>query len=74
MPGQREFEVRQIALERMFRTAIEVIDPRVARVVTRRIVDDWIVAALAGSRAAAYSVSPDGVPQVRVLTLRVLGR
>lgn len=73
-PGQREVLARQVALEKMFRTTIEVIDPRSARVVARRTIDDWIVDALPAKRAAAYVVDSDGIPRVRILELGISGR
>ena len=67
--GAREVETTQIAVEELYRTMIEVIDPRAGRVVFRRVSDDWIVAALPGVRSVAYRVDGNGVPRLHVLAL-----
>jgi hypothetical protein len=65
----REVSVRDIAFEKLFRTVIEVIDPRRARVVARRFVDKWVVASIPGLRAAMYATNADGVPTVSIVQL-----
>jgi hypothetical protein len=53
---------------------IEVIDPNTKRVVARRTVPLWIVAALPGLRAAAYTIDNNGVPHIEIITLSLTGR
>jgi hypothetical protein len=72
-PG-RGIPVQQIAHEKLFRTVIEVIDPRRRRVVARQTIPEYIVAALPGPRAAAYVVSGDGTPRIEILRLELRSR
>ena len=67
-------ETPRPAFERLYRTTVEVIDPRTARVVTQRVLDEWIVAALPGNRAAAYSVDERGMPRITIVQLSLQGR
>ena len=69
-----EIEIRRLALEKMYRTTIEVIDPRTKRVLARRIIPEVIVAALPNRRAAAYVVGPDDVPRIAILRLDLVRR
>ena len=68
-PNAHEIPGNQIAMEKLFRTAVEVIDPRAGRVVASRVVDAWIIGALPHSRAAACQLDSLGVPHVSVLSL-----
>lgn len=72
--GAREVSARQIALEKLFATVVEVIDPATARVIARRRLDQWVIDALPEGRAAEYSVDIDGVPRIRILQLELVGR
>jgi hypothetical protein len=73
-PGANDIPLRNIAFERLYRTTVEVIDPRTAHVVTQRVLDEWIVAALPNGRAAAYSVDEQGTPRIKIVQLSLLGR
>ncbi len=73
-PGVTEIASRQIMYEKLYRTTVEVIDPRTARVVAQRVLDEWIVAALPDNRAAAYSVDENGTPRISILQLSLQGR
>lgn len=64
-----EYEYRSIALDKLFTTTIEVIDPKAGRVVTRRSLEQFVVSALPGSRAATYGVDAEGVVRVSILQL-----
>jgi hypothetical protein len=72
-PGS-EIDVRRLAPEKMYRTTIEVIDPRTRRIVARRIIPELIVAALPDRRAAAYVVGPDEVPRIAILRVDLVRR
>lgn len=69
-----ELDYRQIALDKMFRTVVEVINPRTSRVVARRLLSEWVVEVLPAGRVAIYSVGEDGVPHVLIAELRLLRR
>jgi hypothetical protein len=62
----------RIKPELLFHTMIELIDPKLGRVITRRLLDGWIIAALPGRQAAAYSVEPSGERHVSIVALEVL--
>lgn len=64
-----EYEYRTIALDKLFTTTIEIIDPKTRRVVTRRSLEQFVVSALPGLRAAAYSVDEEGGVRVSILQL-----
>ena len=55
-----------MAYERLYRTMVEVIDPTEGRVIARRTIDQWVIAALPGRRIAAYTADRDGIPQVEI--------
>jgi hypothetical protein len=67
--GVNEIPTRLIDIEKLFATTIEVIDPKTNRVVTRRTLDRYLLAALSHHRVAFYEVRPDGQDQVVVGTL-----
>ncbi len=70
----REVSAQQVSLEEMFRTTVEVIDPRAGRVIARRALDFWVTAALPNRRAAVYGVDPNGIPRIRIVQLELSGR
>jgi hypothetical protein len=72
--GQKEVRVSEIAIEKLFRTLIEVIDPKSARVIARRTLDAFIFAALGGGLVAAYTADENGVSRIRVLRAGISGR
>ena len=65
---------RLIKSEKLFGTMIEVIDPRVGRVVSRGSFDWYVVGALPGRRAAIYQIDDTGQVRVAVVSLEVVGR
>lgn len=69
-----ETRVSAFAQEKMFRTVVEVLDPRAGRAVARRQLDEWIIAALPGERAVIYSVAADGIPRLRIVGFTLEGR
>lgn len=69
--GVNEIPTRLIAMEKLFSTMIEVLDPRTNRVVARRMLDRYLLASLSNRRVAFYEVLPDGRDQVVVGTLSV---
>ncbi|MGQ0539160.1 MAG: hypothetical protein ACT4R6_09465, partial [Gemmatimonadaceae bacterium] len=69
-----EFEYRQIAMEKLFRTMVEVLDLGSKRVVARQMLSDWVIAALPDRRTAVYAVNDAGVPRIDILQLTLLGR
>lgn len=71
LPAAGEHSTSRIAWEHLFRTTIEVIDPRAGRVIARGSFDAAILAALPGNRAAAYSVTSAGVPQISILSIQI---
>jgi hypothetical protein len=73
-PGTHEVSMRQISFDKMYRTNIEVIDPRTARIVARREMEDFVIAALPNGRAAVYSVDEQGTPRVSIVQVALIGR
>ncbi|MGH7470688.1 MAG: hypothetical protein ACRENP_22295 [Longimicrobiales bacterium] len=67
--GTREVPSDAIQREKMYRTIIEVIDPRSARVVARTSLDDYVVAAFPGRKAAIYYTDADGTPHFSIVQL-----
>jgi hypothetical protein len=72
--AQREYAAREIAYERMFTSAIEVLDLGRGRVVARLFSKQWIVAILPGPRVAAYAVDDEGEPVITVSVLQLRPR
>jgi hypothetical protein len=60
------------AMEKMFRTRVEIIDPKSARIVTSITLDGWIVEGLPGRRAAIYGTTAQGTPYVRIVQLTLV--
>jgi hypothetical protein len=63
-----------IAKERMYSTIIEIIDPRIGRVMARQTLNSFGVPGLAGGRIAVYDVDPDGNGRITVLSVSLAGR
>ena len=68
--GGGEVSVKQIAWEKYYRTVVEVIDPKSARVVTRKPLDQIVLGFLPGNRAALYSVDADGIPRIQIIEMQ----
>jgi len=73
-PGTREVRTRDIAWHLLYDTMIEVIDPRLRRVVARSRYDGAIVSALSGRRAAFEEADVTGNLRVPVVTFDLTGR
>jgi hypothetical protein len=67
-----EIDYRQLDLERLFDSVVEVIDPRTARVVARRQFDEWIVSMSPGARIARLSVDGAGAARILINELRLV--
>jgi hypothetical protein len=65
--GAGEVEVGRLAHEKLFQTVVEIIDPRSKRVVARQTIPKYVLAALAGRRAAAYTVDRADIPHIEIL-------
>ena len=70
--ARREVRAQDMAYEKLYRTMVEVIDPTEGRVITRRTIDQWVIAALPGRRIAAYTVDRDGIPQVEISQIELV--
>lgn len=73
-PGTREVRTRDIGWHVLFDTMIEVIDPRLQRVVARLRHEGSVVNALPGRRAAFYQVDRLGGVRVPIVTFDLTGR
>ena len=71
---QSEFQISRIAVEELYRTTIEVIDPAIGRVIARTTVDGWVMEALPGRRGARYVVAQDQTPRIEILAFSLTGR
>lgn len=60
-------------MERLYRSAVEVIDPNAGRVIARPFSDAKVIAALP-DRRAIYTVDADDIPRVRIVALDLSGR
>jgi hypothetical protein len=69
LPGLVELSTSSIAFEKLYHTAIEVIDPSINRVIARSFLDSWIVEALPNRRAVTYSVDVAGGRHFSVVSL-----
>lgn len=69
-----EISVRRIQADRLYTTRIEVLDLNLGRVVTQSSVDGLVVAALPGRRVAFYRETAEGLPELVVHTLHIVGR
>lgn len=73
-PGTREVRTRDIGWQVLYDTMIEVIDPRLQRVVARFRHEGSVVNALPGRRAAFYQVDRQGNIRVPIVTFDLTGR
>lgn len=69
-----ELDYRSLAYEKLFRTMVEVLDPRAARIVARHEMNAWVVSALPGRRAAVYTTDADDIPRIQIIGLQLSGR
>jgi hypothetical protein len=73
-PGQREVSGRSIQYEKIYRTTIEVIDPRAGRVVARQEFDRYLMNSLPGHRGAFFSRGIDDAAKTTVVEFALTGR
>ncbi len=69
--GVREVSMRDIALEKLFATRIEVLNPATGRVVARGALDAFVLNTLSNQRVATYVVDSAGLPRVEIVSLRI---
>lgn len=67
-PGAREVPGRAILVERMFRTAVDVIDPATGRLHTSTMLDAWVIAVFRNGDVALYEVDKEGYPRIAIAT------
>lgn len=70
----REIRGSSIAMEYLYKSTVEVIDPRTGRLLASAPVPRWVWSGLPDARAATYYTGFDGVPRVDVLQFRLEGR
>jgi hypothetical protein len=63
---RREVPAEKMAYGKLFRTTVEVIDPKAARVIARRMLNRWVIAVLPGGRVASYVEDSAGYPRVAI--------
>jgi hypothetical protein len=68
-PGSRDIAVKDISLDKLFRTTVEVLDDRNSRVIARVTIDGWILASMPSNRAAVYSMKDNGTIHIRIVQL-----
>ena len=68
-----EVSVDKIALERLFVTRVEVIDPRGGTLVASETLSVWVIALLKPGQISTYAVDSLG-PRVEVRSLKMTGR
>ena len=73
LPRNVEVPARQIDEGKLYQTMVEVIDPRHARVVTRKLIENFTVGLLPGRRAALYDEDDSGA-RIRVMQLSLVRR
>jgi hypothetical protein len=73
-PGQREVLGRSFLYEKMYKTMIEVIDPRARRVVARQEFDRYLMNAIPGHRGAFFARGVDDVAKTTVVEFALTGR
>jgi hypothetical protein len=73
-PGQREVLGRSIQYEKMYKTMIEVIDPRARRVVARQEFDRHLMNSISGRRGAFFARGVDDLAKTTVVEFVLTGR
>jgi hypothetical protein len=69
-----EYRMRDISYDKLYRTYVEVIDPRTARVVTSHSLEGYVMEALPDRRVVLYRVDENGFPRVQIVALTLSGR
>jgi hypothetical protein len=62
-----EYSLSAMAFEKMFRTTLEVLNPRARKVVARFELEDWILDCLPDRRFAVNETESDGTSRVKVV-------
>ncbi len=70
--GTREVSSRKIKFERLFSTAIDVLDPRSGKLVAHLDVPDYVIVTLRNGDVVTYNVDDDDVPVLTVKRARLL--
>ena len=70
-PRFGEIKVSSIAMERLYNSVLELLDPVGARVVARLELNGWIIAVLPGGRLVKYSVDVTGEPRVSIIDAKL---
>ncbi|HKS07787.1 MAG TPA: hypothetical protein VJR92_15900 [Gemmatimonadaceae bacterium] len=73
-PGATEIPAGRIDVEKLYRTAVIIIEPGTGRTVAERILDVWTIEALGDRRAAVLSTNDSGVPHVTILAFDLANR
>jgi hypothetical protein len=72
--GAGEVRMADFVFEKIYRTTIEVIDPRAGRVIARHELDQLVSSALAGPLAVIYTAYADGFVRLQVVRLALQGQ
>jgi len=71
--GATEVELKSVAVERLYDTMVEVIEPRSGRVLTRSRLPGYVVSALPNGQLARFMVTDEGVQVVEILESAIVG-
>ena len=69
-----EYRTRDVGFDRLFHTYLEVIDPKLGRVVTRHTINGFVFQTLPDRRVALYRADAFGIPRVEIMSLSLSGR
>lgn len=72
--GGTEYRAIDVGYDKLYRTYVEVIDTRTARVITSHIIDGYVMHALPDRRVALYRIDDNGIPRVDIVALTLTGR
>lgn len=72
-PGTREVSTRDLVLDRLFVTLVEVFDPRLGRIVARQTWEGYAPNALPGAGLVLYATDAAGTRRTRILRLTLEG-
>jgi hypothetical protein len=67
-----EISLRTLPTDRLYRTMLEVIDVDRQRVITRALLDEYVINALPDRRIAIYR-EVDGIPSIEIAELQMVG-
>ena len=70
-PNQKEVDASLVAMDKLFDTMVEVIDPGKGVVVARAQLPGIPLASLSGQRLATYRVAADGATSITIQTLKI---